>query len=257
MPFIPITNSTRPAVAMIELIFAIVIIGIVLMSVPNLMQTSAKSGYLAIQQESINEAATHLNMILGYHWDQNDTDERYLDPILHVSASANSDLAEDGNTTRRKGTPPQSYRRFVREDGVELNATSAANLGMEASDNNISNDVDDFNDRNHSVTLIEGTGDSADYIEKSDTLIIHTSVQYLSDDLTPNTESYINPTGNNITFDWDGTSTVNYSSNIKLVTVSLSSTLNNVDEDLKKNIVLRAFSCNIGASKLKEKAFQP
>ncbi len=48
------TQIRRPAIAMIELIFAIVIIGIVLMSVPQLISTAAKSGYVTIQQEAIS-----------------------------------------------------------------------------------------------------------------------------------------------------------------------------------------------------------
>jgi len=77
--------ARRKGIAMIELIFAIVVIGIVLMSVPNLVWTAGKSGYVGIQQEAINEAASHLNMIWSYPWDERDTDEKVRAPILHVS----------------------------------------------------------------------------------------------------------------------------------------------------------------------------
>jgi hypothetical protein len=66
-------TTLRPAIAMVELIFAIVIMGIVLMSAPMLISTASKSGYVAIQQEAINEAASQVNMIMGYHWDENNT----------------------------------------------------------------------------------------------------------------------------------------------------------------------------------------
>ena len=74
----------RPAIAMIELIFAIVIMGIILMSAPMLISTAAKSGYVAIQQEAINEAASRVNMIMTFHWDANSADETVLDPILQM-----------------------------------------------------------------------------------------------------------------------------------------------------------------------------
>ncbi len=89
----------RPAIAMIELIFAIVIMGIVLMSAPMLISVATKSGYVAILQEAIHEASSQVNMIAGYHWDENDADELFLDPILGVSAGS-SDLDADVNSSR-------------------------------------------------------------------------------------------------------------------------------------------------------------
>ena len=117
------TKVIRPAIAMLELIFAIVIMGIVLMSAPRLISTAAKSGYVAIQQEGINEAASQLNMIMGYQWDENDVDERYIDPILRVNAG-DPELEESIPTGRRLGTPEESYRTFVRSDGKDDSAAS-------------------------------------------------------------------------------------------------------------------------------------
>jgi type II secretory pathway pseudopilin PulG len=102
----------RPAIAMIELIFAIVIMGIVLMSVPNLIRTTEKSGYVTIQQEAINEVSTHLNVVLSYHWDENDTydtddtdendtNKSYPSPILRVTngdPGLDEALLPDGRT---------------------------------------------------------------------------------------------------------------------------------------------------------------
>ena len=116
--------SLRPAIAMIELIFALLIMGIVMMSAPMLISTASKSSAVSTQQEAINEAAAQLNMILGFHWDEQDTDERYPDPLLIVD-STTSGLGVSGTTARRIGTPSESFRAFVREDGAEnLNASS-------------------------------------------------------------------------------------------------------------------------------------
>ena len=234
----------RPAIAMLELIFAIVIMGIILMSAPQLISTASKSGYVAIQQEAINEAASRINMIMGYHWDENSADETVLDPILQTQSPV-TDLAEstyvDGNGTgRRIGTPSESYRSFVRPDGSRLTSTAAGTLGNDG----IENDIDDF------IGIIglnlAGTGTGTNYIEKNVT--IDTEVRYISD-----TTNY-NPAGNTINFDADFTQTLGTTTNIKRISTTLTSDAASPDE-LDKEIILHAFSCNIGGYKLEERDF--
>ena len=142
---------------MIELIIAIVVIGIVLMSAPMLLQQAAKSGYVAIQQEAINEAASQVNMVLGYHWDENSADERFIDPIL-TAAGGDTNLIEYNNTGRRAGTPKESKRAFVRDDGLRLPASA---LGSDGGDRD---DIDDLAG-NAQLTLIEDA--ASDYVEKT------------------------------------------------------------------------------------------
>ena len=237
-------NPLRPAIAMIELIFAIVVMGIILMSAPMLISTAAKSGYVAIQQEAINEAASRVNMIMGYHWDENSADETVLDPILQT-ASPVADLAEstyiDGNKTgRRIGTPLESYRSFVRPDGSRLTATAAGTLGNDG----IENDVDDFIGT-IGLTLA-GTGAGANYIEKNVT--IDTTVFYIAD------ATDYNPAGNTINFDANFTQESETTTNIKRISTTLTSDDASPDE-LDKTIILHAFSCNIGGYKLEERDF--
>jgi len=237
----------RPAIAMIELIFAIVIIGIVLMSAPMLISTAAKSGYVAIQQEAINEAASRVNMIMGYHWDENSADETVLDPILRT-ASTVADLAEatyiDGNGTGiRIGTPRESYRSFVRPNGSRAIATASGSLGNDG----IENDMDDFMG---TIGLnLEGTGTEANYIEKNVTIV--TTIAYISD--ATDTTTY-NPIGNTINFNPNFTQTSATTTNIKRINTILTSGAAS-PEELGKTIILHAFSCNIGGYKLEERDF--
>ena len=145
------TKVMRPAIAMLELIFAIVIMGIILMSAPQLISTAAQSGYVAIQQEAINEAASQVNMIMGYQWDENDVDERYIDPILQV-ANGDTELDEEGNTSRRLGTPEESYRTFVRSDGVDnLAASTIGTSDAGETGDHDEDDIDDFNGYSRSI----------------------------------------------------------------------------------------------------------
>lgn len=233
-------KELRPAIAMIELIFALVIMGIVLMSAPQLISTAAKSGYVTIQQESINEAAAQVNMVLGYYWDEAAADESFLPPVLHVGAG-NSDLNESGTSGLRKGTPRLSQRSFIRDDSQELNATAIASLGSDSTDRD---DVDDFSGDTN-LTLVAGS--SADYIE-TDTININTAVSYITDG-----GSYAPNSSNEITFSPNFSSSPGDTTNIKRITVTLTSTAD-IDE-LEKNIVLNAFSCNIGATEFEERSF--
>ena len=235
----------RPGVAMLELIFAIVVIAIVLMSAPMLVSTATKSSNVAIQQESINEAATQLNIILGYHWDENDTDENYIDPVLHVT-NGDTNLSEIPGTGRRLGTPIESQRAFVREDGRSFFASNI--LGSEGGDRD---DIDDFNGTTSLREIQPSAGNN--YIETT-TVNIATTVNYISDAPVATSGTYANPGADNkLLFVPDLAGTAVASTNIKRITVTLTSTSG--EADLNKTIVLHAFSCNIGGYKLEERRF--
>jgi len=238
----------RPAIAMLELIFAIVIMGIILMSAPMLISTAAKSGYVAIQQESINEAASQVNMIMGYHWDESTTDESFLDPIVQVF-SADAALEESNIsgilTGHRLGTPQESYRNFIRSDGNRMSASDIGTADTGETGNHDEDDIDDFNG-NTSLVEIEDAG-LVDYVEKDLTININTTVRYISDTASYNTSTLaFSPDFNTSS----GTTSSATSTNIKRITVTLTSS---GPAELEKNIVLHAFSCNIGGYKLEEK----
>ena len=65
----------RPAIAMIELIFSIVIMGIVMMSAPMLISTASNSTSVVLQQEGINQAVSRITMMLSYPWDEANTND--------------------------------------------------------------------------------------------------------------------------------------------------------------------------------------
>ena len=225
----------RPAIAMIELIFALVIMGIVMMSAPMLVSTATKSGFVAIQQEAINEAAAQINIMMGYHWDENSADEMFLDPILNVT-NGSIDLDVSGTTGRRAGTPIESYRSFIRSDGRDdLNASAVfGGDGVETDD-----DIDDFSG---GTVLVDIEASNADNVE-TDTINIATQLSYSLD--TVGGYNQANITYNPFNGGPGGTT------NIKSIQVTLTST----EALLDKTIILRAFSCNIGGYKLEEREF--
>ena len=228
---VTMTTLKRPAIAMIELIFAIVVMGIVMMSAPMLISTAASTTTVAHQQEGIHEATSRINMILTYPWDEADTNDSCMPPVLHVSTSADNELAENGITARRIGLPIDTKSRTYLCGTQELNATFP--LGSEAGDAGIKDDIDDFRNGSSLVDIVSGTG-GKDYLEKT-TVSIGTAITYIDG----------NASYGNSTFSYVPGADVNASTNIKKISVTLTST-STATELNKKSITLSAFSCNIG-----------
>lgn len=235
-------KTMRHAIAMIELIFAIVVMGIVMMSAPMLISTAAKSGYVAIQQASISEAAAQVNIILGYQWDENNTDESY-DPIVLSTTNGDSGLNENGLTGVRVGTPIESFRKFTSGGGKRGIATS---IGTDSGD---SDDIDDFDNTQVHLQLESNVGGTADYIETT-TIDINRTVAYMLDN--PNgSDSYTNGGGGTLSFSPTFTNATP-TTNIKRIQVTLTNP-SSVEELSNTAITLHAFSCNIGSYKLEER----
>jgi len=221
------TTKQRPAIAMIELIFAIVIMGIALMSAPMLISISTSSTSVALQQEGINEASSRVSMILTYPWDANDTNDSCIPPVLHVT-DGDDQLDEVAGTLRRVGVPHESdsHTFFNGCTNIPLDASPIQEDG--------SDDIDDFVGTTQ-LELINDGGDGQDYLEQT-TVKLTTSVEYKDDDADYDSET--------VTYVPGSTTTSGDTSNIKYITVTLESTSDNTL--LQKQITLHAFSCNIG-----------
>jgi hypothetical protein len=229
---------SRPAIAMIELIFAIVVMGIVMLSAPTLISVSAKSTTVALQQEGINEAAARINMILTFDWDDNNIKHCYGSASILGTTNGDDELnaRNTADTNHRIGvsadTKPVSTHTF-NCGGEEYSATA---IGREAG---ILDDIDDF-DGNSALKVISGLGagdgTGVDYIEQ-ETVRIATAVQYGKDDATYS---------NKIIQDFSPFSAGSGgTTNIKTISTTLTST--NTAQELQKSITLQAFSCNLGS----------
>ena len=242
----------KKGIALIELIFAIVIIGITLISVPNLMKTTAKASDYAITQESISSVASHIDMIMAQFWDENSTNPKFNNPVLKVDLE-NSSLSEAKDTNgyllgRRVGSAISSPRRYAVDiNGTKLSATPPSLIGKDGNETD-ADDVDDFD--NQTVSLVDRNSTSADLGDYKDrTVQIVTSVNYISDQPTSAGNIY---NLNAISFDnpFNTSKVKTQSTNIKTVTVVLKSS-----NSSNKTIILWGFSCNIGSSRLKERIF--
>ncbi len=220
-------QKLRPAIAMIELIFALVIMGITMMSAPMLISQASKSNYTSFQQESIAIIASHTNALLTYAWDEQNTESKiqYENTILRVT-NGNVALSETNRTIpgkRKYSTNPAAV------------ATTA--LGADANDTQ-PDDVDDFSGVTRSLTAtINATIGDGEYIDQN--ISLATQVNYIQ-------ENTVNYATNTIVYNLPQTTQAT-SSNIKFITTTLTSTSPS-SELSDKNIVLRAFMCNIGGT---------
>jgi hypothetical protein len=232
---------------MIELIFALVVMAIALLSAPRLIYTASESGIMSIQQEAINEAATKVNMIMSYPWDESNTDSSFLAPILYTT-SGDSNLNEFNSSGRRAGTPLLSSRSFIRTDGQTFNASGG--LGFDAGETTGTDidDMDDFADAaiaTSTLEFIESDDNDVDYVEDNSTIQINTVVSYMND--TPTGGTYSDPGADGkLVYSPSFTATApGGTTNVKKIIVTLTSSSASTSLNTK-SIVLKAFTCNIG-----------
>ncbi len=272
----------KKAIALIELIFAIVVIAITLLSVPNLISQTTKASNKAITQEAISNAAAYSSLIMSSFWDEQSVEPIRGNPILVVDKNTTGLTEKEVNSTipngagggigggmpggipggnggggvtipnlpssmvgvgTRVGSAISSPRRYAVDSlGNRFQATPTDNLGLDATDSE-PNDVDDFNNKESNLTLEAPTSaKSGDY--KDIKIKIETQIAYIDDAPNPSFDNRV------ISFDNPFNNELNISTNIKKIPLTLTS-----DNDPNKKVVLKAFSCNIGSGKLKEKVF--
>ncbi|WP_295421799.1 type II secretion system protein [Sulfurovum sp.] len=238
-------NVLRPAIAMIELIFALVVMGIAMLSVPLMLDTASKSSAVAFQQESIAIIASHTNALMTYAWDEQNTQSHFPNDILSVT---NGDSELDGNTTlsaqpnKQRALNTATFASAATTFGKQIDPEPSYTPPLET----FQDDLDDFANTESNLTIAKaGTqvSTNGDYLDIS--IKINTAISYL-DDTSANYEK-CNGIANsgNCAFSKNSNQlgAATGTTNIKLITTSLTSS--NVTD---KKIVLRTFMCNIGAT---------
>ncbi len=231
-------KNFKRGIAMIELIFALVIIGITLLSAPMLIQQSIASSNVTLQQESIAAIASHTGILLTSHWDEADANySNGTAPILAVTRNLPvTDPFIFTTTIPRVGMKNIIGRTTV--IGNSLVYTSNT-LGTDFNDSTFLDDIDDYHGSNIGLSIYNNentTVQSGDYIDTKFNL--NTQITYAND--FPIGNLAITTTANNIFAQQNITG----QSNIKFINTRLT-TANSASE-LAKDIRLTAFSCNIG-----------
>jgi len=237
-------KKIKKGIAMIELIFAIMVIGIVLLSTPMLIQQSVKSGYVAIQQESIAAVSTHTAILLSKHWDEGDANNTTgVAPIIQLSNAKPSSpftlkgIVDVNLSSRTSSIGENNLTAFA--IGPDWNETSP----------NFYDDIDDYDNSELNLTIFGNestTISTGEYIDQS--ITIKTNITFADDRPVSDFNQTIIDAGNNIYIHQDISPN---DSNIKFVKVNLTSHNADVPE-LNKSITLNAFSCNLGTYTLGE-----
>lgn len=131
--------SKRFGFTMIELIFAIVIIAISVMSLPMMTQVTNKGIEGGLVQEAIFAGAAELMGASSGYWD-----ERSLEDINVSSLSRVIDISADCNATTRlrKGHIAQPYHRRCLDSNSSANLDSKADNTIDALDDMEKTDID-------------------------------------------------------------------------------------------------------------------
>ena len=215
----------RHAMSMIELVIAIVVMGIVVASLPTILLQTQNNNAYAMQQEAILATKAKIGEILTYDWDEKSYDTNASRAFV-LDTTSNADLNRFIDN-RRIGHIQLDGRR--RLSNTNTTPTASGLLGSESGD---LDDIDDFNGDITTLTLDAESAGSLDYVFD---LNLSTAVTYASD-----TANFSPTTLNNFAFDPTDVGTI---TNIKTITVTATST----DGSLK-TIILRAFTSNIGES---------
>ena len=219
----------RKAASMIELVIAIVVMGISVSALPMILTQSQKSNALSLQQEVIMATKSKLAYILSYEWDENSYDENAsVSRVLETNTTTGAASAFNRvNGTRRIGHVVADNRRRLWD--------TTATMRFPVVDTNSSDDMDDFNGVEENTTIASET---MDYIF---TVRLLPTIFYVNDGST------LNYNAPNITLDFN-TTTIGGPTNIKMIQITTTG------PDI--NTTLRAFSCNIGESTIAKRQWQ-
>ncbi len=223
----------RKGFTFIELVIAIVVIAIALMSVPLMLSQASKSDQFSLNQEAILAGATKIGDILTYPWDDKLVNSSGVKHILDVTNGDNElNRYPNNSSSRRIGNFKTDFRRKF-----DANLTYASIAFGRSTDTNTTayNDIDDFNNTSEIIQ----SGGVGDYLKD---INITTIVKYIEDNATYSSSPTLNLAIHS--------ASATPSTNIKMVEVTVYNSHNN-----QKITTLRAFSTNIGSYELLYRTF--
>ena len=232
----------RAGFSMIELVLAIVIIAISVMTIPLMLSQSSNNDSFSIMQESILAARTMMGNILSYEWDRNSVDGNSSITYIRVLDVRAGDSELDRNETtvdenRRIGHVAQDFRRRFHEGNV-----TDGNFTFPTADGNDAN-ITALNHFDGQVlgNSLDGNASLFDYVIRDFNMT--TRVCYVSD-----TATYSNQIINDFNFSANCSAMiedVNNSTNIKMIEIFVQSLSG-------KPFRFRSYSSNIGQTELFE-----
>ena len=256
----------KKGVSLIELVFAIVIIGIAAMSFPLILTQTSNNIRIALQQEAILNAKAHASIILSHPWDENTVDPSTgrLMVLDTTGTKANNAFNDVGTDLPRRAGHIDDFsgrRAFRTQIAKVLQPTGGISIEGEpigdlidkivpvvptvpnsgewgAAATIVRDDVDDFNGFASNLVV---TPDVLDFILN---FTLSSNVMYVTD--SPIGAAAYGNTNINFNF---ATADAGGTTNIKMIQVTAASVADNI------NVVLRAYSSNIGDYELLERVW--
>jgi prepilin-type N-terminal cleavage/methylation domain-containing protein len=144
----------KAAFTLIELIFAIVIIGISVISLPMMNQVISKSIENNIVQEAIFAAATQLNEVVTAHWDDNVMETTSTSNLAKV---IDTGFCETNSSHPRYRLMPGHINQPLHRRCLDSNTTTMADANV-----NAVNSLDDMEHSNQNI-FVNATSDKTGY----------------------------------------------------------------------------------------------
>lgn len=245
----------RSAFTLIEVILALVIIGITVLTVPMIIQVNTASTQGSLNQEGIFAASAKLLQTLSFPWDENATNTELaaegadvLAGVVKVTPNVNTSSSFDVNSTNRPGL----ISRQTRRDGFGI-AVDVSNIGND-NPNGLVVGIDDFNGQASNVANDKGLAgavvvDAAAGYKANYTMT--TAVNYIDDQ--------INSAGGTINYNTPNPLVANTfvlsntpvagPTNLRMVSISIFGRDDDNDGNPDLISVLNAYAANIGETK--------
>jgi prepilin-type N-terminal cleavage/methylation domain-containing protein len=156
--------TKRSGFSLIELIFAIVIIGITVVSIPILTSATSKGVESNLVQEAVFAASAQMNQVLSYRWDENSIDESIdtsatgLAKVINTTGTGSC----DDNKLKPGHIAQALHRRCLDNNSTTASATST--FGNTDGTETVKDDIDDF----HNVSGELFIGDTSAEAYKQD-----------------------------------------------------------------------------------------
>ena len=139
----------RLAFTLIELLFAIIIMGITMVSVPVIMSSNARGFDTTIIQEAIFAASAELNQVLSYRWDENSIDETTDPNAIGLSAVIESipGSCENNSSSIRYRLSNGHIAQPLHRKCIDSNITTpSTTFGLDVNETALTaDDIDDIN----------------------------------------------------------------------------------------------------------------
>lgn len=171
-------QQTHHAFTMLELVFAIVIIGIAVLALPTVLLTSASSQEQTLKEEGIMLTTTKISQILTFPWDQNSSPTAVMSTSQVLNTAGDADLNRNGTTDFRIGHFPDELRRRMSPNSAQRSAGAIGgvnNIGSfngEAVTVGAAGSDQGYKKQYRTTTLVRYVADAADYNIAADTNLI-------------------------------------------------------------------------------------